>query len=104
MPLRRLPSLILLFLVLVFLRAFGVAQSVANNVVTNPVQDTVRPFDFGVLAQGGVGVTEDRGSFRFVWAGIHAGKVLTATSGRGALRGNFEYAVEVFPFWQSYTP
>ena len=24
--------------------------------------------------------------------------------GHGALHGNFEYAVELFPFWQSYTP
>ena len=27
-----------------------------------------------------------------------------ADGGHGLLRGNFEYAVEVFPFWQSYTP
>jgi hypothetical protein len=37
-------------------------------------------------------------------AGVHAGKVLTPNLGPGPLRGNFEYAVEVFPFWQSYTP
>ncbi len=37
-------------------------------------------------------------------AGVHAGKVLTAPIGHGSLRGNFEYAVEAFPFWQSYTP
>ncbi len=62
------------------------------------------PWDFGVLAQGGFGVTEDRGSFRFFMAGVHAGKVLTSNAGPGLLRGNFEYAVEVFPLWQSYTP
>ena len=37
-------------------------------------------------------------------AGVHAGKVLTPNIGHGPLRGNVEYAVEVFPFWQSYTP
>ncbi len=57
-----------------------------------------------MLAQGGFGVTEDRGSFRFFMAGVHAGKVLTSNFGPGRLRGNFEYAVEVFPLWQSYTP
>ena len=31
-------------------------------------------------------------------------KVLTGNVGPGPLHGNFEYAVEVFPFWQSYTP
>jgi lipid A 3-O-deacylase len=76
----------------------------AGAAIRNPVQQEVRPWNFGVLGQGGVGVTEDRGSFRFIWAGVHAGKVLTATGGRGLLRGNFEYGVEVFPFWQSYTP
>jgi hypothetical protein len=37
-------------------------------------------------------------------AGVHVGKVLTGDFAPGVLRGNFEYAVELFPFWQSYTP
>jgi lipid A 3-O-deacylase len=76
----------------------------AGVAMTNPVAQKDRPWDFGALAQGGVGVTEDRSSFRFLWLGVHAGKVLTPIEGHGKLRGNFEYAVEVFPFWQSYTP
>jgi hypothetical protein len=72
--------------------------------VTNPLQQAARPWNFGGLVQGGFGVTENRGGFGFLWAGVHAGKVLTGNIGRGALRGNFEYAVEGFPFWQSYTP
>ena len=80
------------------------ASSVPNVGVISPMRQEVRPFEFGVLSQGGVGVTENRGSFRFFMAGVHAGKVLTGTAGKGMLRGNFEYAVEVFPFWQSYTP
>lgn len=59
--------------------------------------------EFGLLAQGGVG-TGDRSSYRFFLLGGHAGKVLTPNLGSGLLQGNFEYAVEVFPFWQSYTP
>jgi lipid A 3-O-deacylase len=62
------------------------------------------PLDLGVLAQGGVGVTNDRTSFKFFMFGGHAGKVLTSNVGPGILHGNFEYAVELFPFWQSYTP
>ncbi len=62
------------------------------------------PFEVGALVQGGNGVTDDRDGFHFLMAGIHAGKVLTGDHGPGALRGNFEYAVEAFPFWQSYTP
>jgi hypothetical protein len=62
------------------------------------------PWNFGVLTQGGFGLTENRGSFKFFTVGVHAGKVLTPNVGHGMLRGDFEYAVEVFPFWQSYTP
>ena len=72
--------------------------------VTNPVQQEDKPLDVGALVQGGFGVTEQRNNFGFLWAGVHAGKVLTRNAGSGTMRGNFEYGVEVFPFWQSYTP
>ena len=62
------------------------------------------PFEVGAIVQGGKGVTDNRDDFKFLMAGVHAGKVLTADHGAGLLRGNFEYAVEVFPFWQAYTP
>ncbi len=63
-----------------------------------------QPLEFGVLGQSGFGVTQQRGGFKFLMAGVHAGKVLTGPIGHGALKGNFEYAMEAFPFWQSYTP
>ncbi len=62
------------------------------------------PWEYGVLVQGGNGLTEDRDSFHFLMAGVHLGRVLTPELGHGLLKGDFEYAVEVFPFWQSYTP
>jgi hypothetical protein len=83
--------------------ALGIHPDYARK-ITNPVAQEDRPFEFGVHMQGGFGVTEDRGSFSFLMLGVHAGKVLSATSGHGMLRGNFEYGVEAFPFWQSYTP
>jgi hypothetical protein len=73
---------------------------------TNPL-DTAsahQPSELGVLAEGGNGVTDNRGGFHFLSAGVHAGRVLTSNFGTGALRGNFEYAVELFPYWQSFTP
>ena len=83
-------------------------QSVPPSTATIPEPPTSilasRPWDLGVFTQGGVGLTEDRNGFRFFMAGLHAGKVLTAPAGPGVLRGQFEYAVELFPFWQSYTP
>jgi len=63
-----------------------------------------RTWEYGALLQGGNGLTEDRGGFHFLMAGGHLGKVLIPEMGHGRLQGNFEYAVEVFPFWQSYTP
>jgi hypothetical protein len=61
-------------------------------------------WNFGALVQSGFGVTEDRGSFKFLLIGGHAGRILTPNLGHSLLRGNFEYGVELFPLWQSYTP
>jgi hypothetical protein len=63
-----------------------------------------QPSEFGVLIQGGNGITDNRDGFHFLSAGVHAGRVLTTNYGSGFLRGNFEYAVELFPYWQSFTP
>ena len=76
-------------------------QAIASNDAT-PFHATSGhlPLEVGALVQGGFGLTQDRNGFKF----LLAGKVLTGNYGPGPLRGNFEYAVEVFPFWQSYTP
>ena len=80
----------------------AVAQREANQ---SPVAAAANAnWNFGVFVQSGFGVTEDRGSFKFLMLGGHAGRILTPQLGSGALRGNFEYGVEVFPLWQSYTP
>jgi lipid A 3-O-deacylase len=102
--LRRTIFIFQFLLALGMVPCLAVGQSVSAPAVTNPVRDQAMPFEFGVLAQGGVGVTENRGSFRFIMAGVHAGKVLTPVEGKGFLRGNFEYAGEIWPLWQSYTP
>jgi lipid A 3-O-deacylase len=62
-----------------------------------------RPWEYGALIQGGVGL-EERTDFGFFMVGGHLGKVLTPQLGKGHLQGNIEYSVEVFPLWQSYTP
>lgn len=80
----------------------GVAQSVAAESPVSAVANST-PWNFGALVQGGVGLQE-RTDFSFFMVGAHAGKVLTDEIGKGVLRGNFEYGVEVFPLWQSYTP
>ncbi|MEO6910507.1 MAG: acyloxyacyl hydrolase, partial [Edaphobacter sp.] len=103
------PSLWALALVL-SVSLFAIRPAAAQAQAVNPdatpfhANSGKLPLELGVLVQSGVGLTEDRSSFKFLMAGVHAGKVLTGNYLPGPLHGNFEYAVEVFPFWQSYTP
>ena len=85
----------------------AVAQKSTSQVnATAPASEAAAnaKWNFGALVQGGFGVTEERGDFKFLLIGGHAGRILTPNVGGGLLRGNFEYGVEVFPLWQSYTP
>ncbi len=84
--------------------SLGSAQQTPSG--QNPLESasTRRPFEMGLIAQGGTGLTDHRDGFKFLMAGVHAGRVLTNNLGPGALRGNFEYAVELFPYWESFTP
>jgi lipid A 3-O-deacylase len=77
-------------------------QSVESTDLVGQVANS-RPWEYGALIQGGNGL-EERTDFRFLMVGVHLGKVLTTDFGTGTFKGNFEYAVEVFPLWQSYTP
>lgn len=83
------------------------AQLAASPVPAKPAVAEVASssrWEYGALLQGGNGLTEDRDGFHFLMAGGHLGRILTGELGPGWLKGNFEYAVEVFPFWQSYSP
>jgi len=86
--------------------AAGSSGTAADGPALTPFRkvSTTLPFEFGAIVQGGVGLTENRDGFRFIMAGVHAGKVLYRYDKPGLLQGNFEYAVELFPYWQSFTP
>ena len=101
MSLRRLPSSTLIVGAVLF--AAGHATAPAQEGLTKPLASD-HPWTFGPIVQGGKGVTDDRSDFKFIMAGVHVGKTLTREFGPGPLRGSFEYAAELFPFWQSYTP
>ena len=58
---------------------------------------------YGIFAAGGVG-TGERSDFKFLNAGVQAGRILTGSHLPGILKGNFEVGAEAVPFWQSYTP
>ena len=82
---------------LLFAARFASAQAVVSNDATPFHQDlsTHRPLEIGAIVQSGFGLTQNRDGFKFLMAGVHAGKVLTPNIGHGPLRGNVEYAVEV---------
>jgi lipid A 3-O-deacylase len=61
------------------------------------------PWDRGVFIDGGFG-TSGETSDHFLSAGVRIGKVLTDAAGPGVLRGQFEYAIELMPYWQAFTP
>jgi lipid A 3-O-deacylase len=60
-------------------------------------------WEYGAFFNGGVGL-EDRTNFTFLSAGAQLGRILTSELGTGLLKGNVEYAVQVIPYWQSFTP
>jgi len=62
-----------------------------------------RPWEYGPFIQGGKGIG-DRGSYKLLSAGFRLGKVITGPFGPSFLRGQFEYAGEVMPYWQAFTP
>jgi hypothetical protein len=61
------------------------------------------PWEIGAFFQSGFG-TGDRNDFTFASAGARLGKVITDQHLPGLLRGQFEYAGELMPYWQSFTP
>ncbi len=61
------------------------------------------PWEYGAFFAGGVGIG-DRSNFTFANAGVRLGRVLTNEHLPGLLRGQFEYAGELMPYWQSFTP
>ena len=62
-----------------------------------------RPWEWGPFFQGGQGIG-DRSDYTLLSAGVRLGKVLTAQHGPGMLRGQFELAGELIPYWQAFTP
>ena len=62
-----------------------------------------RSWEFGPFINWGSGVG-DRSDFKFLWAGVQGGKVLTPVIHAGFLSGQFEYGANIMPLWQAYTP
>ena len=105
MPIRS----VLLGLFVLVIGTGAVAQTTADPTIdshaTSPVERVAssKPWEIGAFFEGGPGL-EERTDFSFLLAGLQVGKVVTPELGHGALKGNFEYAVQLIPYWESFTP
>jgi len=61
------------------------------------------PWETEAFFNGGFG-TGNRDNYSFLSVGAHLGKVLTDPVLPGILRGQFEYAGDIMPWWQGRTP
>ena len=84
--------------------ASQVAPSRQAVLPLSPVRDTMsrNPWNWGVFFSGGASARVTPSS-TYLNAGVRGGKVLTDPFGPGLLRGQFEYAAEVMPWWQGRT-
>jgi hypothetical protein len=63
---------------------------------------TQKPWNWGVFFDGGASVATDP-SATILNAGVRGGKVLSNPFGPGLLHGQFEYSMDIMPWWQGRT-
>ncbi len=63
-----------------------------------------RPWEWGPFFQGGNGIGYLVSDYKLLSAGLRLGKVVTDEHLPGILRGQFEYAGELIPYWEALTP
>jgi lipid A 3-O-deacylase len=61
-------------------------------------------WEYAPLVNYGRGIGGDRSQYGILSLGIEGGKVLTPPIHAGIFSGQFQYAVNIMPFWQAYTP
>ncbi len=71
----------------------------------NPVAQVrnLKSWEYGPFVNWGTGVG-DRSDYKFFWGGFELGKVLTPVIHAGIFTGQFEFAGNIMPLWQAYTP
>lgn len=85
----------------------AVAQSATASTASPAASElTTRPWEYGPFFQGGEGIDSigDSWDYTLLSAGVRLGKVITDEHLPGLLRGQFEYAGELMPYWEALTP
>jgi lipid A 3-O-deacylase len=62
-----------------------------------------RSWEFGPFVNGGVGLG-NRDNYGFFSLGVEGGKVITPVIKAGIFSGQFQFAANIMPLWQAYTP
>lgn len=62
-----------------------------------------RSWEYGPIFNWGTGVG-NRSDYKFVWAGVQLGKVLTPVIRAGRFSGQFELGGNITPIWMAFTP
>ncbi len=80
-------------------------SSAKSDDLNNPVAQVRKQqgWEYGPFVNGGFGVG-NRSDYKFLSAGFELGKVLTPVVHAGIFSGQFEFAGNIMPLWQAYTP
>jgi lipid A 3-O-deacylase len=108
--LRRVQLFVLLMLITMAGTVVAAAESpdgaaAGGDDAGNPVAQVRKQqnWEYGPFVNWGTGVG-NRSDFKFLWAGFELGKVLTPVVHAGILSGQFQFAGNIMPLWQAYTP
>jgi len=105
----RTRSLALLSAAALFLAAASVSAQSAPTAPTDAASSPAAaelaklPWEWGPFFQGGKGLG-NRSNYTLLSSGVRLGKVITDQHLGGIFRGQFEYAGEIMPYWQAFTP
>jgi lipid A 3-O-deacylase len=79
--------------------------SASGDDTGNPVAQVrqQRSWEYGPFVNWGMGLG-DRSDYKFLSGGVEFGKVLSPVVHAGFLSGQFQFATNIMPLWQAYTP
>jgi hypothetical protein len=106
--LRRIQGVVLLMALLSAAAAMGqapAAPQAKGGDAGNPAAQVraEQSWEYGPFLDWGTGVG-NRSDYKFFWGGVELGKVLTPVVHAGIFSGQFQYAGNIMPLWQAYTP
>jgi hypothetical protein len=82
--------------------AGSVNSGAADGDYVGEVRDH-QAWEYSPFVNGGFGLG-NRDNYHFFSLGLEGGKVMTPVIHAGILSGQFQFAANVMPFWQAYTP